>query len=819
MSINNNNDLVRTSPSPSGRGWGGAIFLNIKVFFLYFLIQSISFAQTGRVSGRILFSEKQIPVPYANIAADSGNIQNSADANGFYVLENIPFGRYQISAVALGYGSKSQQVTISSTAEITLNFTLDSTTFDLEEVEIKDRKQNNGITRLRAVEGTAIYEGKKNEVLVIKEIDANTATNNTRELFAKVPGINIWESDAAGVQLGIATRGLNPNRTSEFNMRQNGYDMSADALGYPESYYTPPIDMVERVEIVRGAASLQYGTQFGGLVNFVLKKGSKITPIEISSKNTVGSYGMFTSSNSVGGTYKKINYFTFYQHKTGNGWRPNTQYKVNTGYGALTYNISPRLSISGDIVHMDYLMQQPGGLSDDTFNIHPTQSFRTANWFAINWNLFSVSIDYKINENDKINIRNFGLLAERISLGNIALNYVNRPDDEFATRQLISDQYRNFGSEGRYLKFYKISGKSQTLLVGYRLYRGNTTKKQGLGVGGTGADFQFQNPSNLETYDFKFPGYNAAVFAEHIFNVTDRLSITPGIRYEYIETVSQDQKTGNSLNSARHFPLLGIGVSYVPYAGIEMYGNISQNYKSITFSDTKADNPLTNTVDPNLKDVNGYTSDLGMRGTYKDYLNFDMSLFYMLYNDRIGNYRTKSADGLIPVTNRTNIGTSQSIGTELFGEINFFRLIKLREKIGDLSWYVSTAFQRAEYIKSSILGILGNVVEYAPNMTFRSGITYKLNKFSTTIRYSYTSDQYTDATNALRTQYGENGLIPEYWVMDVSCNYTHKWLIVGAGVNNLTNNIYFTRRALSYPGPGIIPSEPRIFYFTLGFKI
>ena len=87
-------------------------------------------------------------------------------------------------------------------------------------------------------------------------------------------GLNIWESDGAGVQLGIGGRGLSPNRNSNFNTRQNGYDISADPLGYPESYYSPPLEAIERIEIVRGAASLQYGTQFGGMLNFKFKKGT-----------------------------------------------------------------------------------------------------------------------------------------------------------------------------------------------------------------------------------------------------------------------------------------------------------------------------------------------------------------------------------------------------------------------------------------------------------------------------------------------------------------------------------------------------------------
>ena len=89
---------------------------------------------------------------------------------------------------------------------------------------------------------------------------------------ASVAGLNIYQNDDAGLQLNIGGRGLNPNRTSNFNVRQNGYDISADALGYPESYYTPPSESLEEIQIIRGAASLQYGTQFGGLINFKMKK-------------------------------------------------------------------------------------------------------------------------------------------------------------------------------------------------------------------------------------------------------------------------------------------------------------------------------------------------------------------------------------------------------------------------------------------------------------------------------------------------------------------------------------------------------------------
>ena len=91
----------------------------------------------------------------------------------------------------------------------------------------------------------------------------------------------------------IGGRGLDPNRTSNFNTRQNGYDISADVLGYPESYYSPPAELIKEIQIVRGAASLQYGTQFGGLVNFKLKEPSSYKEIDIKTRNTIGSNNLY----------------------------------------------------------------------------------------------------------------------------------------------------------------------------------------------------------------------------------------------------------------------------------------------------------------------------------------------------------------------------------------------------------------------------------------------------------------------------------------------------------------------------------------------
>jgi len=117
-----------------------------------------------------------------------------------------------------------------------------SKVINLKEVEIQGQQSIGGMARMPDVKDNIIYAGKKTEVIQMDRINADLSTNNSRQVFAKVPGMSVWENDGSGIQVGVATRGLSPNRSWEFNVRQNGYDISPDIFGYPESYYNPPME-------------------------------------------------------------------------------------------------------------------------------------------------------------------------------------------------------------------------------------------------------------------------------------------------------------------------------------------------------------------------------------------------------------------------------------------------------------------------------------------------------------------------------------------------------------------------------------------------
>ena len=788
------------------------------------------------LSGAVVDASSDDPIPFAHIQIKD-SIGVVSDLNGAFVFENLKQGKYALEVSFVGYKSFKKNIKVNK-EETLIKVILEPDAASLAQVDLLSRRilQTN-ITRLRAVEGTAIYASKKNEVILMDKSMANKATNNSRQVYSKVPGLNIWESDGLGLQLEIGARGLSPHRTSNFNTRQNGYDISADALGYPESYYTPPSEAIEKIQIVRGAASLQYGTQFGGLLNFVLKKGSE-KPLEIIARQSLGSFNLQNSFLSIGGTKGKWNYYSFYQVKRRDGWRPNSNTEAQTFFVSTQYTANSNLKLGIEFTHMDYLSQQPGGLDDSNFLTNPDTSFRSRNWFQVDWNIAAFTLDYSFNERTTLNSRTFGLWASKDALGILDTQYV--PDSVIMSvkpnRNLILSSFRNLGNETRLVHRYLIGESQSALLLGVRFYRGLTQKEQGNADGSAKPNFSFQDKFDDFGSFFEFPSLNKSFFAENFIRVNDCFSITPGFRYDHIRTESDGyfhafvndslQFTPNSKLLSRGVFLAGLGASYHCFVGGELYANFAQNYRAINFNDMQVINSNI-VIDPALEDEKGFNIDLGLRGMVWDAVEFDLSIFFLNYTNRIGylqKYYTPEdapAENLLYTSYRlsTNIGDSRTMGFESYIGWDVLKsFTDLHHK--SLNLFLNTSYQKGTYIKSEEKQLIGNTVELNPNLNLKVGIQFGYKEFTSSLLLSHTSSQFADAQNTITpTPNALFGEIPAYTVLDLSTKYQTKMLSFEAGVNNLLNQSYFTRRASGYPGPGIIPSDKRNYYLSIQVKI
>ncbi|WP_417356426.1 TonB-dependent receptor domain-containing protein [Flavobacterium sp.] len=793
---------------------------------LLLLLPVFALAQ-NTITGKVV-SDRGDAIPYVDIFNKTANSSLSTNGKGvFKINASTP---QTLVFYTDGYVLIEQTLSPSpSETIVTLQKVI-----DLDELVIQQEKFNS-LNKMKDIDGTAIYAGRKTEVISVDKITANKATNNTRQIYAQIAGLTINENSDGGLQLSIGGRGLNPNRTSNFNTRQNGYDISADVLGYPESYYTPPTEALAEIQVIRGAAALQYGTQFGGLVNFKFQPPSQ-KPIEVVTRNTVGSYNLLTNFTSLSGTTGKFSYYTFFNYKQGDGFRPNSEFNSRNFFANLNYQFTEKTSIHFDYTMFDYLAKQPGGLSDYMFYQDMFQSNRNRNWFDVNWNLLALRLNHHFTDKSQFSLQLFGLDASRNALG-FRSNRVANPDIEGTERDLLKGDFVNWGAEARFLQQYDINGNSSALLIGAKYYQARNTGSQGPGSSGSDPDFDYafnEFPNYANQNDYVYPNLNVAFFAENMFRLSPKFTLTPGIRVENIRTKADgyyriinkdlagniilDETTQENVTKQREFILLGLAASYKPNTIVEFYGNLAQNYRSVTFNDIRNTTP-SQTIDPNITDEKGYTSDIGVRGKLADKLSYDASIFGLYYNDKIGEYPTFINRKYTRY--RSNVGTAITYGFETLLDWNitntFFKGSKFKWSV-----FTNTSITGSEYLKSEVPNIEGNSVEFVPLVNLKAGSGLRYKNFTCNIQLTYLSSQFTDAINSTSGKddntYGIFGEIPSYYVADISASYQWKMLKLEAGINNFTNNYYFTRRATGYPGPGIIPSDPRIFYTTLEIK-
>lgn len=687
-----------------------------------------------------------------------------------------------------------------------------------------------------------IVSGKKMEIISLNALQLDLSTNNYRQLFKRTPGIYVSEHDASGLQASISTRGLSANRSWEFNMRQNGYDIAADPSGYPESYYTPTLDAVSKVEVHRGSSALQYGTQFGGMINYQFKDKLTDQPFSLENSQTIGSFGLFNSFTAIGGNVKKWSYYGFVHHRNADGFRQNSQYSTANYFGKVSYQLK-KGKVSAEYSSSGYVSQQAGGIFDTLLHSNSDTSFRARNWFQVKWNTLSIQGDYSFNEHSKIQFYTAFTFSDRNSVGFTksltVMDTINSNLGSYNPRQVDIDHYLTQSSEVRYLKQYKLGQQLQTWTLGARFCNSEIHRLQ-QGIGSTSSNLDLSVTPNNSGYlfqkDLVLGTQNVALFSEHLFKVGKRLSFTPGFRSEYL--LNQLSGRSNNFTSGimeiqekKRFILLGgLSTKFQLYEKQRMkwslYANATQNYRPVMYSELLPSS-TTEVVDQAMEDVTGFTSEIGTKGVFMDRkgpITFDINAFYLRYNGKIGTYLVNNAPF------KTNIGDVVSKGMEAYVEWSFFNPFFKNSTTSELfSVYVSGTIQDATYVtwnnpqiaQDPTHSIEGKKVEYAPSQILRAGINYDYKGFSFNYQYSYTGSVFTDAANTvLANATATVGQLSAYDIHDVSVGYKfNKNYQVKIGANNLLNETYATRRSGGYPGPGLLPSQGRSIYGTMVIKL
>ncbi|MCF0043074.1 TonB-dependent receptor family protein [Dyadobacter fanqingshengii] len=701
---------------------------------------------------------------------------------------------------------------------------------DLNEVTIEERKNVIHTESLPDVQNAYIHAGKKSEVIQLGGVNGNIAEKTGRQIFAKIPGVFVYDMDGSGNQINISTRGLDPHRSWEYNIRQNGVITNSDMYGYPASHYSPAMESIERIELVRGTSSLQYGAQFGGMINYVTKGPDTTKAFSFESINSVGSFGLFSSYNAIGGKVGKLVYSAYYQTRHSNGYRRNAKSDAESQFISLAYEFNRSLRIKAELGRSSYVYQIPGPLTDAMFAADPRQSTRSRNFFNPDIYIPSIVLDWQISPETQLKFTNSGVYGSRNSVmfdafANVS-DTINPATKSYKARQVDIDNFKSFTSELRILHHYDIARFKNVLSGGVQIMHNNLRRRQ-LGKGTTGSDFDLTLTDPAFGRDLYMKTNNVALFLENMIYLTPRWTVSPGLRYENGATDMTGKISyydpGNLPNKIKHnFPLFGISSQYRLDPQNRIYGGISQAYRPVVFKDIIPGSVLEK-VDKNLKDAYGYNVEAGISGGTKN-LRYDIGIFQVLINNRMGTVSMR--EGANAYILRTVTGDTRTRGVEAYIEYVPLR-INTSSTPTELSIFTSTSYFDASYTKGNAVvngentSVAGNNVEGVPTWISRNGVQLLYKKLSVTCQYSYVSSNFANPLNTVEpSANGTIGKVPGYGLLDLNAtlhingNYTLRM-----GVNNITDKQYFTKRPTMYPGAGVWSSDGRSFGLSFGIKI
>lgn len=678
-----------------------------------------------------------------------------------------------------------------------------ATASSLPEVVVKAASETVSKPFLPDVQGTKINSGKKTSQVHLDKDLPKISNNNFRQALAKIPGLHLSEESTPLFSAGY--RGLDPHRAQFIQVLKDGVPIHADMFGYPEAYYVPALQSVEKIEFIRGGAGLMYGPQPGGALNFVTRRPILDKKFQLHSENIFGSDALFSTYESLSGTAGPLGYYGYFHERQGDGFRQeNSDFEViSSGMKAVVNETGDsRLTLDYDEYHEEH--GEPGGLTSAQFLEDPSVVTRQFDRLRLERYYGSMKYEKDFSDETQFDFLTYGGHYRRYSKRQRGGGFGTAPTGANAGSNDIEEQdFYNLGFEPRIRHNYDFFGEENTLTFGTHTFMSHSPRQDQRG--GPAAD------TGVLRKDAVRDSWYLSAFLENLFRF-GKLSVTPGVRLEHFwqrinERLNAD-KTTVPLIDQKEFdfaPLFGLGIAYEIAQGIELYTNISQSYRPKIFTQA-VPTGVNQIINEDLQEGKGVQYDFGLRGRPLPFAAWDISYFLMSFTNQIG------TDG----NTVTNAGRSQNQGVEFFSEIDlvgaydYINSAHYVERLGSLAPFVTLTVLDAQYTAGPFDG---RRPAYAPQYNFRFGTVYsRQNRVKVSLLSTFVDNHFADDSN---TTGASSRFIPSYKVWDLTGeinlikNAFDKFdLGIFGGINNIFDESYYSR----IRGDGIDPANGRNIY-------
>lgn len=234
------------------------------------------------VSGVVTSRENGAPLVGATVQVRGSRIGTVTDSRGAYTL-TVPDDAGSLMVSYMGYATRYVAAGSGKAVNVSLSESMQST----GEIVVSSTRSYGKLKNIP----------RKIEVITAKDIEALAPVNAT-ELLKKTAGVDV--KDYTGVLSGVSMRGFPPNFGSYTSAQYVTYLLDGRPLG-TNNLASVNMNMIERVEVIKGPSSALYGSQgMGGTINFISKKSQG--PIHGSVSLGYGSFDAFEGSGFVGGS-------------------------------------------------------------------------------------------------------------------------------------------------------------------------------------------------------------------------------------------------------------------------------------------------------------------------------------------------------------------------------------------------------------------------------------------------------------------------------------------------------------------------------------
>lgn len=690
--------------------------------------------------------------------------------------------------------------------------------FEFPQIDILG-KSDNLFSRLPG----SVAKISADELTVAKPVSSS-------EVLRNVTGVNIADEDGMGLRLNLGMRGLDPDRSRNSLVLEDGVPVALAPYGEPELYYSPPIDRMNEIEIIKGSGMIQFGPHtIGGVLNYKTANPPASSMAEIDLRGGTGGY--FSGILNYGTSFKSTGICSGFLYKRGDKIG-TTGFEIGDFTSKAGFEISQSASVGLKIgIYDEKSNSTYVGLTQPMYDngeyytvIAPFDELRIRRYSG------SITLDNNFGQDLSLKTTLYGYTTTRNWRRQ---DFARTSNTSNKTGLVFGDTAVNGGaiymknSTGNRDRQFQVIGLEPRIFYNYTFGNINNEFDGGLRIHYEKAFEQRINGTRYDavsgtlTEDETRTGYAVSLFAENRFATASGFSIVPGLRYEhfnYEREIFRIKSIDTNINNTGEVNELipGLGINFNAGRNLTFFAGVHKGFAPPRIKDA-----INNSgEDLQLEPERSWNYEIGTRWGTPAGFEFEVTGYLMDFSNQVIPV-SQSSGGT--GTGLVNGGATLHYGVEAGFSFNFGKYLL---KNTGLTLGAGISLNHSEYSGdrfipsgSDLINIKGNELPYSPNISFNSSLEYSGSEVLTLrIAGNYLGSQFADELNTVTpSANGLIGIIEPRFILD----FTGSYFVEGLNTNLFitAKNLLDARYISSRRPEGIKAGNPRMISAGIELKI